>query len=155
MSKEQKARDGAQAAIGEDEIIDVALVNPRGSTTSGILGAIVGMGGNRGVAWGFAGGAIGQRISASAKGVFPSYVLAVSPTKLYILGRHKSGTVGGWKKVELVTHIDRSNVVVAHKRHGASSALELTDSSTGTILEFEPQRIGSLGLKDLLASLDE
>ncbi|MET0813118.1 MAG: hypothetical protein ABWY03_08690 [Microbacterium sp.] len=155
MAKEEKAREGAQAVIPDDEIIDVALVQARGAATSGILGAVVGMSGNRGAAWGFAGAAIGQRINASAKGVYPTYVLAVSATKLYILGRHKSGSVGGWKKVEPVTQIDRSNLTVARKRHGTTSVIELTDTSTGTTLEFEPQHIGGLGLKGLLADLGE
>ncbi|MET0296304.1 MAG: hypothetical protein ABWY55_09420 [Microbacterium sp.] len=155
MSKEEKARDGAQAVVPDDEILDVALVQARGAATSGILGAVVGMSGNRGAAWGFAGAAIGQRINASSKGVYPTYVLAVSATKLYVLGRHKSGSVGGWKKLEPVAQIDRTNLAVARQRHGTVSALELTDTSTGSTLEFEPQHIGGLGLKDLLASLGE
>ncbi|MCT9821385.1 hypothetical protein N3K63_13960 [Microbacterium sp. W1N] len=153
MSKEEKARDGAQSVIPDDEIIDVALVEARGATSSGVVGAVLGMGGNRGVAWGFAGAAIGQRVNASLKGVYPTYVLAVSATTLYLLGRQKSGSVGGWKKLEPITQIDRSNLAVARKRHGTVSTLELTDTSTGATLEFEPKRIGNLGLKDLLAEL--
>lgn len=154
MSKEQKARDGAQAVIGADEVLDVALVEPRGSTFAGVVGAVAGMSGNRNAAWGFAGASIGERINASVKGGFPSYVLAVSKTKLYILGRHKTGNIGGWKKVELVTAIDRSDLSVAPSRNGLASILALTDTTTATTLEFEQHPLGNLGLKDLLASLD-
>ena len=155
MSKEEKAREGAQPVISDGQVLDVAVVEARGSTTSGVLGAILGMGGNRGVAWGFAGAAIGERINAASKDGYPTYVLAVTPTKLYILGRQKAGTVGGWKKVEPVTYIERSNLSVNRRHHGTVSVLELTDTTTNTTLEFEPHLIGNLGLKDLLASLDE
>ena len=155
MSKEEHAREGAQAVIPDDEVVDVAVVRPRGSTLSGVIGAVAGMGGNRGAAWGVAGGMIGQRINSAAKGTYPSIVLAVSPTKLYVLGRHTTGLVGGWKNLEPVTFIDRDNLSVDRRHHGAVGVLELTDTTTGTTLEFEPQAIGDLGLKDLLTSLDD
>lgn len=151
---EEKAREGAQAVIGDDEVLDIAVVEARGSTFAGIVGAVAGMGGNRGVAWGVAGAAIGERINGAMKGGFASYVLAVTPTKLYILGREKTGRIGGWKKLALVTHIDRDNLSVKRGHHGAVSVLELTDTTTDTTLEFEPHVLGNFGLTDLLKSLD-
>jgi len=155
MAREEHAREGAQVAVPDDEILDVAVVRPRGSTLSGVIGAVIGMGDNRGAAWGVAGGMIGQRINSAAKHSYPSIVLAVSPTKLYVLGRDTTGLVGGWKDLEPVTYIDRANLAFDRRHHGATPVLELTDITTGTTLEFEPQAIGDLGLKDLLSSLDE
>jgi len=157
MSREEHAREGAQSVIPDDEIIDVAVVMPRGSTISGVLGAAagVGLGGNNQTAWGVAGAILGQRANSAAKGSYPSIVLAVSASKLYVLGRTSTGLVGGWKHLHPVAHIDRSNLEVARKHHGTVGIIELTDTTTGTTLEFEQQNIGGLGLKDLLASLGE
>ena len=43
MSREDHAREGAQAVIPDDEILDVAVVMPRGSTFAGVLGAAAGV----------------------------------------------------------------------------------------------------------------
>lgn len=156
MSQEEHAREGAQAAITDDEILDVAVVMPRGSTLSGVLGAVVGSqaGGGNATAWGVAGAMVSQRANSASKGSYPSIVLAASTTRLYVLGRSTTGLVGGWKHLHPVAHIDRSNLAVAHHHSGPVRVIELTDTTTGTKLEFEAQNIGGLGLKDLLASLD-
>ncbi|MCI2956309.1 hypothetical protein MN032_01285 [Agromyces atrinae] len=157
MSREEHAREGAQSVITDDEIIDVAVVMPRGSTTAGVLGAIVGVaaGGNNSTAWGVAGGMLGQRAASASKGSYPSIVLAVSATKLYVLGRTMTGLVGGWKSLHPVAHIDRDNLAIERHQHGTVRVIELTDTTTNTTLEFEAQNIGGLGLKDLLAELDK
>jgi hypothetical protein len=156
MSKEEHAREGAQAVIPDDEIIDVAVVRPRGSTLGGVVGAVIGMQGSSGsAAWGVAGGMIGQRLSSAAHGSYPSIVLAASNSKLYVLGRDSTGLVGGWKHLHPVTHIDRDDLEVKRRHHGAVPVLELTDTTTGTTLEFEPQAIGGLGLKDLLSTFED
>lgn len=46
MSREDHAREGAQAVIVDDEILDVAVVMPRGSTLAGVLGAAAGVAGH-------------------------------------------------------------------------------------------------------------
>lgn len=157
MSREEHAREGAQSVIPDDEIIDVAVVMPRGSTISGVLGAAAGVGlsGSNQTAWGVAGGMLAQRANSASKGSYPSIVLAVSKTKLYVLGRTSTGLVGGWKNLHPVAHIDRDNLTVARKHHGTVGILQLTDMTTGTTLEFEQQNIGGLGLKELLSSLEE
>jgi hypothetical protein len=156
MSREEKAREGAAAATG-DEILDVSVVMPRGSTFASVLGAAagVGLGGSSGntVAWGVAGGMISQRVASASKGSFPSIVLAVSPTRVHILGRKRTGLVGGWKKLEPVAYIDRSNLAVSDRHRGTVHVIELTDTITGTTLEFEQQNIGGLGLKEVLTQL--
>lgn len=159
MSREEHAIEGAQAAVPDDEIVDVAVVMPRGSTVAGLFGAAAGVGaggalGNT-TAWGVAGAMIGQRVGSASKGSFPSIVLALSPTRLSVLGRESTGLVGGWKHLHPVAHIERADLSVARHRHGTVSVLELTDTTTGTALEFEVQAFGGLGLKDLLGEIDE
>lgn len=153
---EKHARDGAQAAVGDDEILDVAIVMPRGSTLASVLGtaAGVGLGGNNSAAWGVSGGMLAQRAHSASHGSYPSIVLALSQTKLYVLGRARTG-VGGWKNLHTVAHIDRRSLAVARRRRGTVQVIELTDAATGTTLEFEKQNIGNLGINDLLAQLGE
>ncbi|MET0715420.1 MAG: hypothetical protein ABWY57_10955 [Mycetocola sp.] len=156
MGREEKARDGASAATN-DEILDVAVVMPRGSTFGAVLGATAGVGlggGTTGATgWGVVGGLIGQRVASASKGSYPSIVLAASPKKLHILGRERTGVVGGWKNLHPVAYIERNNLDVKDHHHGTVHVIELTDTTTGTTLEFEQQNIGNLGLKDLLKSL--
>ncbi|WP_143733605.1 hypothetical protein [Microbacterium sp. RU33B] len=155
MSREEHAREGAQAVIPDDEVLDVAVVMPRGSTFSSVLGAAVGVvgGGNNPTAWGVAGGMIGERVNAASQGSYPSIVLALSPKRLYVLGRKKTGLVGGWKDLHPVAHIERSDLEVTRRRRGTVLVLELTDTTTKNTLEFEAQNVGGLGLKDLLADI--
>lgn len=151
---EKHARDGAQAAVGDDEILDVAIVMPRGSTFASVLGSAagVGLGGNNSTAWGVSGGLLAQRAQSASHGSYPSIVLALSETKLYVLGRARTG-VGGWKNLHLVAHIDLGSLEVTRHRRGTVQVIELTDTATGTTLEFERQNIGNLGINDLLAQL--
>jgi len=158
MSREEHAREGAQAVIPDDEVLDVAVVMPRGSTFAGVVGATAGMAaggsGNNAVAWGVTGSLIGERVNAASKGSYPSLVLALSPARLYVLGRKKTGLVGGWKKLQPVAHIERKDLAVTKHRRGTVLVIGLTDKSTGTTLEVEAQNVGGLGLKDLLGDID-
>ncbi|MFJ2535433.1 hypothetical protein [Microbacterium maritypicum] len=157
MSREEHAREGVQAVLTDDEVIDVAVVMPRGSTKSGVIGAAlgVGFGGDNQTAWGVAGGMLAQRAHSASMGSYPSIVLAVSPTKLYVLGRRRTGLVGGWKDLALVAHIDRADLTVHTRHSGTVRVIELTDDTTGNVLEFEAQNIGGLGLKEFLNELGE
>lgn len=158
MSREEHAREGAQVALPDDEILDVAVVRPRGSTAASVLGAAVGAvggsvgGGNNPAAWGVVGGLVGERVNAANQGSYPSLVLALSPERLHVLGRAKTGLVGGWKQLHPVAHIDRSNLDVTTRRHGTVLIIGLTDTTTGNTLEVEAQNVGGLGLKDLLGA---
>ncbi|MCI1020414.1 hypothetical protein HWD99_17445 [Microbacterium sp. C5A9] len=155
MSREEHAREGAQSVLVDDEVIDVAVVMPRGSTKSGVLGAAlgVGLGGDNQMAWGVAGSMLAQRAHSASHGSYPSIVLAVSATKLYVLGRGKTGLVGGWKDLALVAHIDRADLKIDTRHSGTVRVIELTDTTTGNVLEFEAQNIGGLGLNELLEEL--
>jgi hypothetical protein len=156
MSREESAREGAQSVITDDEVLDVAVVMPRGSTFAGVLGATAGVaaGGSNSTAWGVVGGMVGSRVNAASKGSFPSLVLALSPTRLYVLGREHTGLVRGFKNLHPVAHIERSNLEVTKHRRGTVLVIGLTDTTTGTTLEVEAQSIGGLGLKDLLGEID-
>lgn len=156
MTREESAREGAQAVIPDDEIVDVAVVMPRGSTISGVLGAAVGVavGGDNPTGWGVVGGMLGSRVNAASHGSYPSLVLALSPTRLYVLGRARTGLVGGWKHLAPLAHIERRDLEVSKKRHGTVLIIGLTDTTNGSTLEVEAQNIGGLGLKDLLGDID-
>lgn len=155
VSREEHAREGAQAVIPDEEVLDVAVVMPRGSTFAGVLGAAAGVvgGGNNTMAWGVAGSMIGERVNAASKGSYPSIVLALTKERLHVLGRTRTGLVGGWKNLHPLVHIERKDLAVARRHRGTVLVLELTDKTTGAALEFEAQNIGGLGLKDLLAGI--
>ena len=156
MAREEHARDGARPSFQtRRSVLDVADVMPRGSTFASVLGAAAGVagGGSNTMAWGVTGGMIGERVNAASKGSYPSIVLALSPTRLYVLGRKRTGLVGGWKDLHPVAHIERDDLEVKRRRRGTVSVLELTDKTTSTTLEFEAQNIGGLGLKELLADI--
>jgi hypothetical protein len=156
MSREEHAREGAQAVIPDDEVLDVAVVMPRGSTFAGVLGAAAGVAGGGGgntMAWGVAGGMIGERVNAASKGSYPSLVLALSPERLYVLGRQSTGLVGGWRHLHPVAEIMRNDLEVTTHRHGTVLIIGLTDKTTNTTLEVEAQNVGGLGLKELLGEV--
>lgn len=158
MSRESKAREGAQAAVPQDTILDVAVVMPRGSTFAGVLGAAAGVAGgasSNATAWGVAGSMIGERVNAASRGSYPSIVLALSPTRLHVLGRRSTGLVGGWKELHPVAYIERDNLSVERRRRGTVRIVELTDTSTGAALEVEAQNVGGLGLDALLEQLEQ
>jgi len=159
MSQEDSARAGAQAAIPDDEVLDVAVVMPRGSTFASVLGAVAGseLGGSatNATAWGVTGGLLAQRANSARRGSYPSIVLALSATRLYALGRSSTALLGGWKDLHPVAHIDRSQLTVRRHHRGTVSVIELTDNATGVTLEFESKTIGSLGLRDLLGTIDQ
>jgi hypothetical protein len=155
MSREEHAREGAQTALPGEEILDVAVVMPRGSTVAGVVGATAGVafGGSNPTAWGVAGSVLAQRAASASKGSYPSLVLALTPERLHVLGRSSTGLVGGWKHLHPVAHIERADLAVSDRHHGTVHVIELTDTTTGTALEFEGQNVGNLGLKDFLEAV--
>jgi hypothetical protein len=158
MSRESKARAGAQAAVGGDRILDVALAVPRGTTFAGAvgmgLGAGIGGGGNSTTAWEMGGLMAGRASAARRQKMPPSVVLALSETTLYALGRKRSGLFGSWKKLGLLTRIPRSHLTVAHKRRGTVLHVTFTDTTSGVPLEVETTPVGNLGINDFLKRLE-
>ncbi|WP_141216933.1 hypothetical protein [Rhodococcus sp. 14-2483-1-2] len=158
MSRESKARAGAQAAVGGDPILDVALAVPRGSTFAGAvgmgLGAGIGGGGNSTTAWEMGGLMAGRAGAARRQKMPPSVVLAMSETTLYALARKRFGLFGSWKKLGLLTRIPRSHLTVTHKRRGTVLHLTFTDTTSGVPLEVETTPVGNLGINDFLKRLE-
>jgi hypothetical protein len=158
MSSEEHAREGAQSVIPDDEILDVAVVEPRGSTMATMLGTAAGLGlggGSNQAAWGIGGGMLAQRANSTAEGSYPSIVLALSATRLYVLGRTSTGVVGGWKHLHRVAYIERDDLAVTRDKHGTVRIIQLTDTTTGKTLEFEAAPIGNHGIEELLGALDD
>lgn len=96
---------------------------------------------------------VGERIGADRAGLPRSIVLAASPTAVYALGRHRSGSFMGWKKLQPLLKIDRTRLEVRHKRHLSYREIDLVDSTTGATLKVEAQNIGNLGAKKFLDSV--
>lgn len=158
MSREDKARAGAQEAVGADRILDVALAVPRGSTFAGAvgmgLGAGMGGGSSSTTAWEVGGLLAGRSIAAERQNMPPSVVLALSETTLYALARKRSGLFGSWKNLGLLTKIPRTHLSVTHQRRGTVLRMTFTDTTSGVALEVETAPVGNLGIDDFLKTLE-
>lgn len=158
MSREDKARAGAQAAVGGDRILDVALTVPKGSTFAGAvgmgLGAGVGGGGSSTTAWEVGGLLAGRGMAERRQKMPPSVVLALSETTLYALARKRSGLFGSWKNLGLLVKIPRRHLNVTHRRRGTVLHLTFTDTTSGVALEVETAPVGNLGIDDFVKTLD-
>lgn len=111
-------------------------------------------GGDNSAGWGVVGALVGSRVNAASKGSYPSLVLALSRTRLYVLGREHAGLVRGFKNLHPVAHVERENLEVTQHRRGTVRVIGLTDTTNGTTLEVEAQTVGGLGLKDLLGNVE-
>lgn len=162
MSREEKALDGVRKAIPDDEILDVGLTYPRGSTLAEgegmAIGGLVGsLGGNTGfVGVGEAAGGIAGDALFSASGIAaPSIVIAVSPTAVYTLGRYTTSPFGSWDDLVPLVRFNRSTLRVEHHRSGALTEIHLTDTEHGKTMVLEAKPVGNLDIKHVLALLDD
>ena len=157
MSREENARSAVQALIPDDEILDVALVYPRGTTRA--QGAGMALGGLAGMGGGFqgiglvAGSIVGGKIFSDAKGLPASFVLAISPTTVYVLGRDTRVLIGGWDKLQPMIKFDRSKLRVEVHQTLVTLEITLVDTEHDATLELEAKRLGSLDVKALLELL--
>ncbi len=154
MSREDKARAAVQALIPDDEILDVALTYPRGFTKSQAVGlaagGAIGYGGEfQGVATAV-GGVVGGKIFSNLKEVPQSFVLAISPTTVYVLGRDKQAAFGGWGNLQPMLKFDRANLHVELQQTLATLNITLVDTKQGATLELEAKRLGNLDVKALV-----
>ena len=154
MSRDDKARAAVQALIPSDEILDVALAYPRGVTKASAVGIAVGgaigFGGDfQGVA-AMAGAYAGGKIFSNLKDLPQSFVLAISPTTVYVLGRDKQSDFGGWDDLQPMIKFERRTLHVELQQTVVLLNLTLTDSETGASLELEAKRLGNLDVKALL-----
>ena len=154
MSREEHARAAVQALIPDDEILDVALTYPRGFTKSQAvgmsLGGAMGMGSDfQGVGMAI-GGVVGGKLFSDLKELPQSFVLAVSPTTVYVLGRDRQGLVGGWDTLQPMVKFDRDTLRVDLSQHLATLEITLVDTEHDATLELEAKRLGTLDVKALL-----
>jgi hypothetical protein len=154
MSREESARSAVQALIPDDEILDVALTYPRGFTKSqGVgmaLGGAMGMGSDfQGVGLAI-GGVAGGKLFSNLKELPQSFVVAVSPTTVYVLGRDRQGLVGGWDTLQPMVKFDRDTLRVEISQHLATLEITLVDTEHDARLELEAKRLGTLDVKALL-----
>jgi hypothetical protein len=157
MSSEETARTAVQALIPDDEILDVALVYPRGTTRAQgagmALGGVAGMGGGfQGVGM-IVGSVVGGKIFSDAKDLPASFVLAISPTTVYVLGRDTQVLIGGWDKLQPMIKFDRSKLRVEVHQTLVTLDITLVDTEHDATLELEAKRLGSLDVKALLELL--
>jgi len=157
MSQESEARAAVQALIPDDEIIDVALVYPRGTTRA--QGAGMAVGGLAGMGSSFqgvglvVGSVVGGKIFSDAKELPFSFVLAISPTTVYVLGRDTQVLIGGWDKLQPMIKFDRSTLRVEVHQTLVTLEITLVDTEHDATLELEAKRLGNLDVKALLELL--
>ena len=157
MSREEHARDAVQKLIPDDEILDVALAYPRGFTKSQAIG--MSLGGAMGMGSDFQGigvaigGVVGGKIFSNLKELPQSFVLAVSPTMVYVLGRDRQGPVGGWDTLQPMVKFERDKLRVDLSQHVAVLYITLVDTEHDASLELEATRLGTLDVKALLEML--
>jgi hypothetical protein len=157
MSSEESARTAVQALIPDDEILDVALVYPRGTTRAQgagmAVGGIAGMGSSfQGVGL-LVGSLVGGKIFSDAKELPFSFVLAISPTTVYVLGRDTRALIGGWDKLQPMIKFDRATLRVETKQTLATLEITLVDTEHDATLELEAKRLGNLDATALLEVL--
>jgi hypothetical protein len=154
MSREENARSAVQELIPDDEILDVALTYPRGFTKSqGVglaIGGAMGMGSDfQGVGIAI-GGVVGGKIFSNLKELPQSFVLAISPTTVYVLGRDEQGPFGGWKSLQPMVKFERDTLRVEISQHLVTLDITLVDTEHEATLELEAKRLGTLDVKALL-----
>jgi len=157
MTQESEARAAVQALIPDDEILDVALVYPRGTTRAQgagmALGGLAGMGSSfQGVGM-IVGSVVGGKIFSDAKELPASFVLAISPTTVYVLGRDTQVLIGGWDKLQPMIKFDRSKLRVEVHQTLVTLDIKLVDTEHDARLEVEAKRLGNLDVKALLELL--
>jgi hypothetical protein len=154
MSREDKARAAVQALVPDDEILDVALTYPRGVTKAAAVGiaagSAIGFGSDfQGVA-AMAGAYAGGKIFSNLKELPQSFVLAISPTMVYVLGRDKQSDFGGWDTLQPMIKFERRTLHVELQQTIVTLNITLTDTESDSSLELESKRLGTLDVKALL-----
>ncbi len=169
MLDEREALKGAQEAVGDDKIIDVAIAFPVGTTRKqvgaygegdavGAVAGVLGKFGSLGVASAATGvgsiaGLVNQRRMEREEPA-ASIVLALTDTKLYLLGRHKLGPLASFKNLTVMEALDRADLTVDFEPAGVTKHLILNDSETGETFTYEVKPLGS-GVAQLIKDLDQ
>lgn len=168
MINEKAAIQGAQAAIGDAKVEDVAIAFPVGTTRvqagGGLEGEAVGAAvgvvaelSSTAIAGSAAGGGglgtfIAQRRLEKTEPA-ASIVLALTADSLYLLGRHKIGPLASFKNLEVIHKIPRGAAVVDIEPAGFTRHLTITDDEDGTQYIYEVKPLGS-GIDQLMGDLE-
>ncbi|MCX6413357.1 MAG: hypothetical protein NTU77_01905 [Actinobacteria bacterium] len=154
MSREDKARAAVQALIPDDEILDVALTYPRGVTKAQAVGiaagSAIGYGSDFQGMSAMVGAYAGGKIFSNLKELPQSFVLAISPTMVYVLGRDKQSDFGGWDTLQPMIKFERRTLHVELQQTLATLNITLVDTEHDATLELESKRLGTLDVKALL-----
>ncbi|WRS29746.1 hypothetical protein U6G28_09495 [Actinomycetaceae bacterium MB13-C1-2] len=169
MLDEREALKGAQEAVGDDKVIEVAIAFPVGTTrkqagaygegdavgaVAGVLGKLGPLGmANAAAGAGSIAGLINQRRMEEEEPA-ASIVLALTDTKLYLLGRHKLGPLASFKNLTVMEALDRASLTVDFEPAGVTKHLILNDSETGETFTYEVKPLGS-GVAQLVKDLDQ
>lgn len=163
--REHDVLRGVEAALPDAAIQAVALAFPPGTTRAEAGGSLAGEG------VGAAAGALDSLSSVSSGAGLgggvgfvvaehrlnqasdtPAYVLALTDSDLYILGKHAVQPLAGNKDLVLLDTIALDVLTVTHRHHGIVTDVTFTDTSTNQSVVVECKALGS-GIKDFLATL--
>ncbi|MGI9642764.1 MAG: hypothetical protein ACR2N9_08270 [Acidimicrobiia bacterium] len=154
----------AKEATGDDEILVAGDFEPKGMMWKQAAGAAAGSlaggavsGGN---SWaqgaGAAGGmAIGSLAAGASTHLPPVVVLAVTPTKLYILTTPVGRAILFARNLELLSILDRDKLTVTLKKRMATRTAVIEDESTGETIQLEGVKLGFHHMNDLLNEIDQ
>ena len=96
---------------------------------------------------------MGGEIFSNLKELPSSFVLAISPTTVYVLGRDKQGPFGGWDTLQPMIKFDRAKLRVEIKQNLVTLDITLVDTEHDATLDLEAKRLGTLNVKALLELL--
>ena len=163
MSFQSNLMAEARRATGDDDIMDVADFQPKGtagaSAAGAVAGGIVGDAAVGGDGWGDAlargvgvtGGLAAGKAAVGLKQHLPPHIaVAVSPSEVYILGFKGSG----WRPhLEPLGKIDRTNLGVEVHQRVSVRTVVLEDLETGAQYKLEVPRLNFFHGKALVELL--
>lgn len=151
MLDEHAALKGAQEALPGETITDIAVVFPPGTMSAQLGGAAAGavLGGSNMAGVGNAAANIAlDRGEAAA-----SVVLALTPSALHLLGRHRVAPFGSFRHLEPLATIPRSDLKVTRESGTVTSSLMITNTRTGEEYHYEVKPLGS-GVSGLIKAVE-
>lgn len=150
MIDEHAALKGAQAAVPEETVTQVAVVFPTGTTMAQLGGSLAGgvLGGSGGVAVGGA----ATNIALDATEEAASVVLALTAEALHMLGRRRVAPFGSFKHLTALHAVPRKDLKVEQGREAVLHTLTIHNTATGESWSYEVKPLGS-GVDDLVAAL--
>lgn len=156
MLGEEKLIAASRELSGDNQVSQVAVVLPFGAIGKQVAGAAIGgllgsTDGWQGADVGTSIGEFGTRLGQNLTEEFPSYVLALSPSHLYLLGLHNQGILHRTGGIKLVHAWERSAISITDRQVGISHHVTIS-TSDGASLTLEG-KMTNTGLPDLLKTL--